>query len=247
MSTILIIPLIVFFFAIAIILKLNQAKIKGRFGEMKVSSILKSLPDNYHVFNDIYLQINGMSVQIDHIVISVYGIFVIETKNYTGWIFGTDNSEQWTKNVYGNKYEFRNPLKQNYAHVKALQCLLGLSKEKFIPAVVFLRGAVLKCNTQGTVIYSSQLKQFILSHTSAIIDSSNISKLTNLLVYSLLTDKEMKKNHIVNIRQKIHQDRISIYNGICPKCGNKLVERKGQYGEFIGCSNYPNCKFTTHK
>lgn len=175
MSTILIIPLIVFFFAIAIILKLNQAKIKGRFGEMKVSSILKSLPDNYHVFNDVYLQINGMSVQIDHIVISVYGIFVIETKNYTGWIFGTDNSEQWTKNVYGNKYEFRNPLKQNYAHVKALQCLLGLSKEKFIPAVVFLRGAVLKCNTQGTVIYSSQLKQFILSHTSAIIDSSNIS------------------------------------------------------------------------
>ena len=52
-------------------------------------------------------------------VLSEYGIFVIETKNYSGWILGGEYSEEWTKNVYGKKYKFRNPLKQNYTHVNS--------------------------------------------------------------------------------------------------------------------------------
>ena len=68
----------------------SQSETRGLRGERKVFSILKELPDEYYIWNDIVLQRNGYSVQIDHIVISPYGIFVIETKNFKGWIYGQD-------------------------------------------------------------------------------------------------------------------------------------------------------------
>lgn len=60
------------------------------------------------------------TTQIDHIVVSIHGIFVIETKNYKGWIYGNSNNEYWTQNIYGNKYSLYNPLLQNKNHIKSL-------------------------------------------------------------------------------------------------------------------------------
>lgn len=31
---------------------------------------------------------------------------------------------------------------------------------------------------------------------------------------------------------------------VCPKCGGELFKRRGRFGEFYGCSNYPGCRFT---
>ena len=188
-----------------------------------------------------------MSVQIDHVVISVYGIFVIETKNYTGWIYGTDASEKWVKNMYGTKYYFQNPLRQNYSHVKTLQRMFGLPIDKFVPVVVFLRGATLKCDTQGTVIYSSQLKHFIRSYAVQILSVSDVERLVKTLSLQNIIDKRVRKAHIENVHQRLYQTKRSIQNGICPRCGGRLVEWQGQYGSFLGCSNYPRCKFTTQR
>lgn len=231
-------------FIIAITIRYNKAAIKGKYGERKVSSILKSLPYEYNLFNDVYIQINGRSVQIDHVIVSPYGVFVIETKNYKGWIFGSDHSEFWTKNMYGKKYQFQNPLKQNYSHMKALESLLGIPENKFIMIVVFLEGATLKCSTKRIVIYSNQLKDIIYRYTTPIINSVDIQKLKEILSYSSLTTKETKKEHEKKILQIITDQNSMIHNGICPRCGNQLVERKGRYGNFTGCSNYPKCKFT---
>ncbi len=98
---------------------------KGKRGEKQVSALLSLLPKkDYLVINDLLLQSGGHSTQIDHVVVSVYGIFVIETKYYQGWIYGGENSEFWTQNIYGHKYELRNPLRQNQGHIKAIQRLL---------------------------------------------------------------------------------------------------------------------------
>lgn len=239
-----IVIIVIAFFIIAIILRYNQSAIKGKYGERKVSAILMSLPSDYYLFNDVYIQINDRSTQIDHVIISPYGVFVIETKNYTGWIFGSEHAEFWTKNMYGNKYQFQNPLKQNYFHVKALESLFGIPKNKFIPIVVFLEGATLKCETKGIVIYSNQLKDIIYSYTTPTINSLDIQKLTEKLSHSRLVTKEIKKEHKQKISQIITNKNTMIYNGICPRCGGQLIERKGRYGNFIGCSNYPQCKFT---
>ena len=99
--------LFIFFVAASIAFRIFQPKIKGYLGEKGVATILLFLlSDKYKIINDILIKSNGRTIQIDHLVISVYGIFVIETKNYKGWITGSDNSEYWTKNIFGNKYRF---------------------------------------------------------------------------------------------------------------------------------------------
>ncbi len=226
-----------------VFLRLNQANIRGRRGERRVSSRLFSLPSEYHVFNDVHIEVQGRSVQIDHIVASRYGIFVIETKNYTGWIYGNDNSEFWIKNMYGNKYQFRNPLKQNYSHVKSLQALLGVPESKFIPIVVFLNGATLKCDTTGIVIYSHQLRRTIFDHSIPIFSDAEVEKLITLLSSSRIVEKNRRSNHVHKIKEDINEKQALIASGICPRCKGKLVVRRGKYGEFLGCSNYPQCNF----
>lgn len=226
-----------------VFLRLNQANIRGRRGERRISSRLFSLPSEYHVFNDVYIEVQGHSVQIDHIVVSRYGIFVIETKNYAGWIYGNDKSEFWIKNMYGNKYQFRNPLKQNYSHVKSLQALLGVPESKFIPIVVFLNGATLKCDTTGIVIYSHQLRRTIFDHSIPIFSDAEVEKMITLLSSSRIVEKNRRSNHVHKIKEDINEKQALITSGICPRCKGKLVVRRGKYGEFLGCSNYPQCNF----
>ncbi|WP_232511503.1 topoisomerase DNA-binding C4 zinc finger domain-containing protein [Parageobacillus thermoglucosidasius] len=54
----------------------------------------------------------------------------------------------------------------------------------------------------------------------------------------------MKKRHVQTIRTKQKQTEQHIQQNRCPKCGGVLIVRKGKYGTFKGCSNYPKCKFT---
>ena len=223
----------------------SQAEYHGRQGEQWVFSILKQLPDDYYIWNDIVLQRNGYSVQIDHVVISPYGIFVIETKNYTGRIYGNDDSDQWMKYMYGYKYYFGNPLKQNDSHVKALAELFCLSFNSFFPIVVFLNGADIRCNTRKTVIYADQLLDEIYSHYQPVMMLSDVQRLADVLNSATIETEDTRKEHLNKVYECIGRKNYQIYNGICPKCGGNLVERESRHGSFLGCSNYPKCKFTT--
>lgn len=228
-----------------ILFRIKMPSIKGRLGESKVSNILKRLSDEYFVINDLLLKTSRGTTQIDHVVISKYGIFVIETKNYTGWIYGGENAENWTKNVYGNKYSFRNPLKQNYAHIKALMEILGIpSSSVFIPIVAFSNQADIKVQCSKEVINFYELIRAISCYQQERLTDTEVQqyvhKLSNLTEYT----REEKKEHISNIQNEISKKNESLNNGICPRCGNKLVSRNGKYGTFLGCSNYPNCRFT---
>src|SRR6478609_6172097 len=115
---------------------------KGWLGEIMVNRIgLKRLdPALYRTFGDIYLpRPDGKgTTQIDHIVVSRFGIFVIETKNYKGWIFGSESQRQWTQQIYRKKSSFQNPLHQNKLHVRALMSFLGLPENRFLPVVFFI-------------------------------------------------------------------------------------------------------------
>lgn len=235
--------ILLLFIVLLTVFRSKRAERRGIRGERLVSSILSSLPTEYTLFNDVYIEVKGHSVQIDHVVISQYGIFVIETKNYTGWIFGTDQSEYWIKNVYGNKYQFRNPLKQNYSHLKSLQALLDISEAKFVPIVVFLNGATLKCNTMGYVIYPQQLKHTILDYHAPLLTHAEIENIKSVLSAACIIDKNRKNIHTHRIKEEVSKKQTLIASGICPICKGRLVHRTGKYGSFWGCSNYPQCKF----
>lgn len=214
-------------------------------GEFNVSVVLATLPkDEYQVINDIIIPSKYCITQIDHVVVSIYGIFVIETKNYKGLIYGGEDAETWTKNMWGNKYSLRNPLKQNYGHVKSLQAILNIPKEMFIPIVVFSNRAKLRVQTQETVINLWRLRSEIKKHKIPIIPSEQLIDYRSSIELAAIDDKDIAKSHKANVRQNLNQRSQAIANGLCPRCGGYLVKRNGRYGNFYGCSNYPNCKFT---
>ncbi len=223
---------------------LIEAKVKGFLGESRVSLILDSLPQKeYKVINNVMLPTDNGTTQIDHIVVSIYGIFVIETKNYKGWISGSEYSEQWTENFYGKKFRFFNPERQNYGHIKNLQNILNLPEDVYISIIAFSPKATLKVKTEGNVVYFSKLKKTIRKYRIPIIDADKLEILVSNILNANVDSKEKRKEHVQNIKQSINSNKRAIKQGICPKCGGKLVYKKGKYGRFQGCSNYPNCRY----
>lgn len=221
--------------------------IKGHIGESQVSGILAALPQNeYLIINNVMLKTDRGTTQIDHVVVSEFGIFVIETKNYTGWITGTEYAEKWTKNVYGNKYYFYNPIRQNYGHVKALANILGLSDDSFIPIVVFSDSANIKVNSNKLVINAGKLEKMILLIRSPRIDKADLPRIAERIADANINSRENRAKHIAAIHNNIDNQKKTVAQGICPRCGGRLVQRYGKYGEFFGCSNYPKCKYTVN-
>ena len=108
-------------------------------GEVLVRKVLtKNLPkESWHLLNNVTLKLENGTTQIDHVLVSRFGVFVIETKHYKGWIFGDEKSREWTQVIWGRKYRFQNPLHQNYRHLKAVQALLDfLPSEQVLGMVV---------------------------------------------------------------------------------------------------------------
>ena len=222
-----------------------SASAKGRRGESKVASILSQLPSSeYSVINDITIQNKNGSTQIDHVIISVYGVFVIETKNYSGWIMGGERSDQWIKNMYGHKYYFYNPIKQNYGHISALARTLLIPKNNFVSIVAFPYKADIKVHTSEHVIYFQEIIPTILSYTTKRFSISEVDKMTNQLLSLQSDSKEQKKEHAQCVKDKKYLSKFALRQGICPYCGSPLKFRNGKYGTFIGCSRYPKCKYT---
>ena len=116
---------------------------KGKISESLVNHKLESLTEEYVVMNNVLLKSNGYSTQIDHLVVSPYGVFVIETKGYKGWIMGHENSEYWTQVVFRSKHKFYSPIRQNEGHIRFIRRLLKNDSIKFIPIVVFNNDATL--------------------------------------------------------------------------------------------------------
>ena len=113
---------------------------KGFSGELQSTLAEKVLLDSnvYEDINNVTLPTSNGTTQIDHIIVSRFGIFVVETKNMSGWIFGDEKSPQRTQSLPGGKkFQFQNPLHQNYKHVKVLQEFLGVEEEKIFSVVMF--------------------------------------------------------------------------------------------------------------
>lgn len=186
----------------------KRAQWLGDMGEKTINNYLHNLGASYWIYNDILLRTHTGTVQIDHIVVSPFGIFVIETKNYTGWIFGNENSQYWTKNVYGNKYSLPNPIHQNYAHISALKELLPqYTNNQYISIISFLSGAELKVNVrpQSNVIYSINLLDCILSYKTQILTFDQMKEFCLKLEQISLKSEESRKEHVESLKRKFYR------------------------------------------
>lgn len=225
----------------------NKANVKGAIGEGFARLYLMGLNrKEYKVLNNITLQTApGKTSQMDHVIVSVYGIFVIETKNYQGWIFGNEKDQQWTQVLYRNNYKFYNPIKQNQGHIYALQNIIHHKSIPFISIISFDIKATLKDiqvdSDHVSVVYMNQVNKIIRSVTTPVLTLMDVENIVKRI--KVRNKKDMKSEHISNTRAAIKEKNESTRCGICPKCSHELVIRSGPYGKFQGCSNYPKCTF----
>ncbi len=237
----------------------NTPDARGRSGEATLQNKLASLDFfGYHgrCLRNVYVpRPDGSTSEIDVVYITQKGLFVIESKNYSGFIFGNERQKYWTSTLYAgknwldfkkvDKYRFYNPIWQNKGHLNALWNYCGNIKAFSI--IAFGENCELKDITwesQNVVIcYYSELKKCVKSIWNSAPDLYDEDTIDNIYqsLANLDSSASTQTNHINNIKYGNHIT-------VCPKCGGKLVlrtARKGTYAgnQFYGCSNYPKCRY----
>jgi len=224
----------------------NSPKQKGKRGEKLVAGRLRrGLPEEYLILNDIYLPLpDGTTTQIDHVVVSQYGVFVVETKTYSGWIFGDEKSKEWTQSIYRKKSRFQNPMRQNYKHICALSDNLGIDKSYFIGVVAFTGECTFKTDMPDGVVYSRRAADYIRSCNTPRIKASQVDELADAIAeWQGTVSEERKSSHVANLRKR----HSAVKEGdapVCPYCGGRMVlrTRKKDGAKFYGCESYPACR-----
>lgn len=189
------------------IFKLFKPFLKGKLGEFAVATHVKLyLKDpQYILLNDLTLPDGaGATTQIDHLLLSPYGIFVIETKNYKGWIFASARQKQWTQKIYKNSYTFQNPIHQNYKHIKVLEQLLTdiVEPDLLHSVIVFMPDAVFKTPMPNEVFRGAAWTDYVKSFDQQMISETKLKRIQLRLEKELL-EKSWKTNrkHVESLKQ----------------------------------------------
>ena len=233
--------------------ELNLVKLFGRKGKTLV---------NIYIPKD-----KGETTEIDVVYITEKGIFVFESKNYSGWIFGNERDTYWTVSLpNGQKNRFYNPVKQNRAHVKWLGKYIGDTTIPLFSVVVFSE----RCALKKVTIESDDVKvikrdrlyatvRSIWKEQEDALSEGEIESVYDLLKPLTDIDEAEKRAHVLRIYEKINHRRTDKDKAIksedtltiktCPRCGRQLMLRTAKRGsnigqKFYGCSGYPACRYT---
>ena len=195
------------FVAIGII-KAFKPFIKGKVGEFTVALHVKLyLKDvQYILLNDCTLpDEQSGTTQIDHILLSPYGIFIIETKNYKGWIFGSERQKLWTQKIFKKSYKFQNPLHQNYKHQKVLEQVLAdiITPEYLHSIVVFMPDCEFKTDMPINVFRGAAWVDYVKNFKAEVIPAMKLKRI-QLRIEKEVLEKSWKTNriHVENLKQR---------------------------------------------
>ncbi|WP_197038434.1 nuclease-related domain-containing protein [Billgrantia saliphila] len=225
---------------------LKSRWVKGLFGEafVKLIAWVRLPADEYRGIHNVTLASPDGTTQIDHILVSRYGIFVIETKHMTGWIFGSEKQAQWTQKLYRKTFKFQNPLRQNYKHVKALEALLDVPMEAIHSVVVFSGSAVFKTKMPDNVTIGGGYVRYIKSFREPVLNDFQVREaLERIETGRLAPNRETHRQHVKQLKARFE----SSSDRTCSKCGSFMVLRTSKRGanagnRFWGCSAYPQCR-----
>ena len=180
----------------------NTDKDLGTIGEDEIDRILQTLdPNDYIVLRNLILLNNNTTHQIDHVVVSNYGIFVIETKNYSGYVKGSDKYRKWVQFIGKKKYFFLNPIIQNYGHIKALEAFYPEYASYFVPIVCFTDKTNLDVRTKSIVINSNELLLIIDNYRTEVLIPDINEVAQNLKNLSLDRMSGINQDHLKNVRK----------------------------------------------
>lgn len=196
----------------------------------------------YHRFHNLTLPSSNGTTQIDHILVSQYGIFIVETKNKSGWIFGSEDQSSWTQSIYGKKYSFQNPLRQTYRQKKILAQFLSVDESRIHTVIYFVGDCKFKTQLPSNVIKSG-LGSYIKRFTGHVLSIDEINRIIRQIEQHSTESALSIDDHLRSLRERHNS------NTNCPKCGGVLKLKEAQRGprtgmKFLGCENYPRCRFT---
>lgn len=222
---------------------------KGVVGEFIVNLSAKFLLDKekYHLVKNVTLPTEDGSTQIDHIIVSQFGVFVVETKNMKGWIFGSPSQKTWTQKIYKHSSKFQNPLHQNYKHVKTLESLLGLNEQQVHSVIVFVGDSTFKTEMPENVTYGGGYARYIKSKTTPVLNEAEVMDIVGRIEQGRLAPSfQTNREHVRHV-QNIVAEKASNVNPNCPKCGASMVLRETRKGQnvgkkFWGCTKFPQCR-----
>ena len=185
---------------------MNNPASVGRRGENTVERALLRLSNDARVLKNLSIPFGDNSTEIDIVYISQSGIFVIEVKNYGGWIFGNEKSKNWMAIHFQNRYSFYNPIKQNKIHIDCLKKLIN-RKVNYYNIVVFSN----RCEFKELTVTSKDV------HVINYIDLYELISFLNYNSTTKMTDDEV----------------ISIYNELSNYTVNKvdkeIINKHNQY------------------
>ena len=189
------------------LIKIFKPFLKGKAGELAVSAHVKLyLDEHYILLNDVTLPDESTgTTQIDHILLSPFGIFVIETKNYKGWIFGGERQKVWTQKIYKKTYKFQNPVYQNYKHIKVLESVLSdiIEPEYLHSVIVFMPDCEFKTSLPNNVFKGSAWVEYVKGFRHEVISPMKLKRI-QLRIEKELLDKSWKthRQHVENLKQR---------------------------------------------
>ncbi|UJF24003.1 NERD domain-containing protein [Suttonella sp. R2A3] len=198
-------PFLWFLPLLLIVAILKLPGVKGWFGEKWVEKkAVKTLPPGtYRPFHNLTLADASGTTQIDHVYVSPFGIFVVETKNYQGWIFARASDKYWTQTLRGRKSRFQNPLRQNYRHIKALEACLNIAETTFHSVIVFTGSATFKTELPKNVCTLKNFDAYIRSFQERLLSDEQVQQACQILNKERLeVSRETHRKHVSHLRDK---------------------------------------------
>lgn len=254
-------------------------------------------PGKRDFIHNCYLPVEKGLTEIDLLMIHETGLYVVESKNYSGWIFGDENQKEWTQVLAGGrkKSRFYNPVWQNAGHIKALRTFFSDYQDlPVFSLVVFSERCELKkimCQSENVfVIKRNQLKSVFkkqiqgknkcsseimadiyqrllpLCKKDAVEKQQNIDRINSMKGSSdgaaEITERLIPASDVIyptdigaaGVTDIQEQSTVKSFPnaesvndpGVCPRCGARLIERKGKNGSFLGCISFPKCRYTSN-
>ncbi len=222
-----------------------MSNMKGWFGEKQLQFgfwVMLNKNKYKRLHNLIVPTANGKT-QIDHVYMSQVGIFVIETKNFEGWIFADEKSKQWMQ-MFPNrkKFKFQNPLHQNYKHTKAISDVLAIDHKLVHSIVVFAGEGVFKTKVPPNVFRSvGDAARYIKKFNEVVFSDEQLRQIKN----NLDSRHDMQASNSEHVHELINRYG---QTDNCPKCGSIMVAKMSKQGKykgntFMACSGYPKCRY----
>lgn len=244
---------------------------KGMIGEWFINLSIRLFLDKreYHLLKDVTLPTPQGTTQIDHVIVSRFGVFVIETKNMKGWIFGNPAHKSWTQQIYRRRHSFQNPLRQNHLHMMTLKSLLGLADHQLHSVIFFIGDCTFKTPMPDNVM-NRGLIRYVKGKTTQVLAQAEVARVVDTIQQGRLAPNwQTHRQHVAQLKTRHGASAQPVPASeptrpapstppttaqanwvevpICPRCGNTMVLRTANRGEnkgnqFWGCSGFPKCR-----